>query len=72
VFKAKSSTEKPEFIRLKLAHPTLNHMDINATLQPGALGRYTSVVPGIAPGKWYAQLEDESSLWRVKTQWIVE
>lgn len=72
IFNANPGTVTPEFIRLRLAHPTLDRMDIHATLQAESKGRYVSVVPGIAPGKWYAQLEDDTSSWRVKTEWIVE
>lgn len=72
VFSAKPGVAAPEFIRLKLSHPTLNQMDILATLVKSGDRHYSSDVPGIAPGRWYAQLEDDQSMWRVKATWTVE
>ena len=72
VFSAKPGVTAPEFIRLRLSHPTLNQMDILATLVKTGDRRYSSNVPGIAPGRWYAQLEDDQSVWRVKATWTVE
>lgn len=72
VFSAKPGVTAPEFIRLRLSHPTLNQMDILATLVKTGDRRYSSDVPGIAPGRWYAQLEDDQSVWRVKATWTVE
>ncbi|MBU3724894.1 MAG: FixH family protein [Burkholderiaceae bacterium] len=71
-FAAKPGVAPPEFIRLRLSHPTLNQMDILATLVKSGDRRYSSDVPGIAAGRWYAQLEDDQSLWRVKATWMVQ
>lgn len=70
-FNAKPGVIAPEFIRLRLSHPTLNQMDILATLVKSGDQRYSSDVPGIAPGRWYAQMEDDQSIWRVKATWTV-
>lgn len=72
VFSAKPGVAAPEFMRLRLSHPTLNQMDVLATLVKSGDRRYSSDVPGIAAGRWYAQLEDDQSIWRVKATWIVE
>lgn len=71
-FEAKPSVAAPEIIRLKMSHPTLNHLDVLASLQKTSSNTYQTRVPAIAPGKWYVQLEDPNALWRVKSVWIVE
>lgn len=72
VFRAKPGVAAPEFIRLRLSHPTLNQRDVLATLVKSGERHYSSDVPGIAAGRWYAQLEDDQSVWRIKATWIVE
>jgi len=72
VFSAAQGVKPPAFIRLRLSHPTLNHMDILATLDQSGPQRYRSEVPGIAAGRWYAQMEDDQSTWRVKATWFVQ
>lgn len=67
LFDARPGLRPPEFIRLRLSHPTLDRMDIQATLVRGSGLRYASEVPGISSGRWYAQMEDDESIWRVKT-----
>lgn len=71
-FNARPGVVAPEFIRLRLSHPTLNQMDILATLVKSTDRHYTSDIPGIPAGRWYAQLEDDQSIWRVKATWTVE
>lgn len=67
LFDARQGLHPPEFIRLRLSHPTLDRMDIQATLVRVSGVRYASDVPGITSGRWYAQMEDDESVWRVKT-----
>ena len=62
----------PEAIRLRLSHPTLDQKDVLATLIKSSDGRYRSDVPGISAGRWYAQMEDNDSTWRVKATWTVQ
>lgn len=71
-FAAKPGTAAPQSIHLLLSHPTLNHRDVKATLVKSGAATYTTEVPGLAAGKWYAQLEDSESVWRVKSTWTVE
>lgn len=71
-FDAKPGVRAPQSIHLQLSHPTMNHRDIKATLVKSDAATYTTEVPGLAAGKWYAQLEDDESVWRVKSTWTVE
>ncbi len=73
-FSAAPGVTPPEAIRIRLSHPTIDRMDILVTLvpTPGAQNRYSTTVPDIAPGRWYVQLEDDASSWRIKTTWIIE
>lgn len=73
-FSANTGVNAPEAIRLRLSHPTIDRMDILATLlpTPGPGNRYSTEVPEIAGGRWYVQLEDDASKWRVKTTWVIE
>lgn len=71
-FIANAGTVPPELLRLRLSHPTLDRKDILATLVKSGSGLYRSEVPGISAGRWYVQLEDENSEWRVRSVWIVE
>lgn len=71
-FAAKAGVMAPESIHLLLSHPTFNQRDIQATLVKSGASSYTTEVPGLAAGKWYAQLEDNESIWRIKSTWTVE
>jgi uncharacterized protein len=71
-FTAHAGTATPALLRLRLSHPTLDQKDILATLVKSGSGLYRSDVPGISAGRWYVQLEDENSEWRVRSVWIVE
>ncbi len=71
IFQANPGVPAPDAIRLRLSHPTLNQMDVTATLVKSADGSYQSEVPGLSSGRWYAQLEDDQSHWRVKATWTV-
>lgn len=71
-FAAKPGVTMPEFIRLRLSHPTLDQMDVLATLMKSTDGVYRSEIAGVATGRWYAQLEDDQSSWRIKATWVVE
>ena len=71
IFQANPGVPAPDAIRLRLSHPTLNQMDVTATLVKSADGSYRSEVPGLSSGRWYAQLEDDQSHWRVKATWTV-
>jgi uncharacterized protein len=71
-FSANTGIVPPELLRLRLSHPTLDQKDILATLVRSGPGLYRSDVPGISAGRWYVQLEDENSEWRVRSVWIVE
>jgi len=72
VFSANPGVSAPEFIRLRLSHPTLKQFDIQATLKKTGSNRYSTDIPGITDGRWYAQLEDDQSLWRVRSTWRVQ
>lgn len=71
-FSAKPGVAAPEMIRLRLSHPTINQKDILATLERSSTGLYETRLPGLAAGRWYAQMEDESASWRIKATWIVD
>ncbi len=73
-FSAAPGVTSPEAIRLRLSHPTIDRMDILATLlpMPGTTNRYSTTVPEIAAGRWYVQLEDDASSWRLKSTWVIE
>lgn len=71
-FGAQPGVSAPEFVRLRLSHPTLNQMDVLATLTRSTDGLYRTELPQLTPGRWYAQLEDDQSQWRVKATWQVE
>lgn len=73
-FSANPGVNAPEAIRLRLSHPTIDRMDILATLlpTPGSANRYSTELPEIGAGRWYVQLEDDASQWRVKTTWVIE
>jgi hypothetical protein len=72
VFSANPGVPMPEFIRLRLSHPTLKQLDIQATLQKTGSDRYSTDIPGIVDGRWYAQLEDDQSVWRIRSTWRVQ
>ena len=69
---ANAGVTLPEALRLRLSHPTIDQKDVLATLVKSADGVYRSDVPGIAAGRWYAQLEDQESTWRIKATWTVQ
>lgn len=71
-FAAKPGVDTPHALHLLLSHPTLNQRDVQATLVKSGPTTYTTEVPGLTAGKWYAQLEDDESVWRVKSTWTVE
>jgi hypothetical protein len=71
-FESRDTVQPPAFIRLRLSHPTLDRMDILATLTRSSGLSYTSDVPGIMPGRWYVQMEDDLSNWRVKATWFMD
>lgn len=80
VYRSSQQGPAPEQLRLRMSHPTIDLLDVTATLMPvttpsalSASGQvFETQVPSIASGKWHVQLEDESSVWRVKSIWIVE
>lgn len=117
-YRAAAGQPEPEFIRLRMSHPTLDERDVLATLikvakptiatdstatanasavspssvASGAAGagailpdalapdvarlgrvvHYQTQIPSVLAGRWHTQLEDENSVWRVKSIWIVE
>ena len=84
-YRAAPGQPEPEFIRLRMSHPTLDERDVLATLirvaKPamapdvpglGRIAHYQTQIPSVLAGRWYAQLEDENSVWRVKSTWVVE
>lgn len=71
-FAANPGVAAPELIRLRLSHPTLNQKDIIATLERNSQGVYETRLPGLASGRWYAQMEDDHATWRVKATWVVD
>lgn len=71
-FTAPSAEPRPEFLRIRMSHPTIDHLDVTGTLMPVGRQHYETAVPAIAPGRWHVQIEDGQSTWRVKTIWIVE
>jgi uncharacterized protein len=71
-FDAPPSEPRPDFLRLRMSHPTIDHLDVTGTLMSRGTNQYEAVVPTIAPGRWHVQIEDQPSTWRVKTIWIVE
>ena len=112
-YRAAPGQPEPEFIRLRMSHPTLDERDVLATLirvakpaiapdsdaranatavtsgavsadassagavsaDAAGLGRivhYQTQIPSVLAGRWHAQLEDENSVWRVKSIWVVE
>jgi hypothetical protein len=72
IFSAKPNVPVPEFIRLRLAHPTLKQLDTQATLHKVGSNRYSTDIPELASGRWYAHLEDDQSVWRVRFTWTVK
>lgn len=62
----------PQALRLRMSHPTLNELDVRATLLRSGEGRYQTEIPMPAPGRWHIQLEDDSATWRHKSIWTVE
>jgi len=71
-FQAPPQEPRPQFLRIRMSHPTIDHLDITGTLMPAAGNVYETAVPTIAPGRWHVQVEDQQSIWRVKTIWTVE
>ena len=72
LFQAPAEEPRPGSIRLRMSHPTIDHLDVIATLMPAGPNHYETRIPPIAPGRWYVQLEDDQALWRVKSTWILE
>ncbi len=71
-FAADPGIQAPELLRIRLSHPTIDQRDILATLVRVSPGVYRTDVPGISAGRWYVQVEDEHSDWRVRSVWTVE
>jgi uncharacterized protein len=71
-FQAPGAEPRPASISLRMSHPTIDHLDINATLLPAGDRRFEALLPTIAPGRWHVQLQDQAAVWRVKTIWTVE
>jgi uncharacterized protein len=97
-YQAAAGQPAPEFIRLRMSHPTLDERDVLATLNKvttpeivvgpsaapkpldsavvgaalGSVTHYQTRIPSVLAGRWHAQLEDENSVWRVKSIWVVE
>ena len=71
-YSANPGVEVPELLRLRLSHPTIDQKDILATLVKAQDGVYRTDVPGISVGRWYVQVEDDNSVWRVRSVWTVK
>ncbi len=72
-FTAKPGVPSPQFMRVRLSHPTLNERDVLLTLaKTDQLGVYRTQVPEISSGRWYVMIEDENSQWRVRATWTIE
>lgn len=55
----------PERLALTFAHPTRQGMDLSLDLRHAGGGRYRTVLPALAAGKWHIQLTDSASAWRL-------
>lgn len=71
-FVANPGVQAPELLRLRLSHPTIDQKDILATLVKSGPGLYRTDVPGISAGRWYVQVEDDHSDWRVRAVWTID
>lgn len=71
-FVANPGVQAPELLRLRLSHPTIDQKDILATLIKSGPGLYRTDVPGISAGRWYVQVEDDHSDWRVRAVWTID
>jgi hypothetical protein len=59
-----ASFEAPEIVNLRLFHATRSGLDLHLRLRRVASGRYLASRPGLAPGRWYVQLDADG--WRLK------
>lgn len=61
----------PDYLVLKLFHPTLNEKDQQIRLQPEGQLAYSGHLQGDLQGRWYIDLMDDQDLWRLKGQtWL--
>lgn len=59
---------RPEALKLRLAHPTLNHLDTQMTLARLPSGSYFALVPPLRGGLWHAAYESDDGAWRFRTR----
>jgi len=53
----------PPSLRLKLMHSTRAGFDRDLTIERTTDGSYFAILPQLAPGRWYAQIETDD--WRI-------
>lgn len=56
----------PEYLVLKLFHPTMGEQDRTIQLRPAGQGHYRGQIAGNIDGRWYLDLSGPSSDWRIK------
>lgn len=60
----------PDTLQLSLLHPTQAHRDLHISLQEGAKGRYSALVPNMRNGRWDIVLEAPQGDWRLTGRWL--
>ena len=60
----------PDTLQLSLLHPTQAHRDLHFTLQEGAKGNYSAVVPDLNNSRWRVILEAPEGGWRLTGPWL--
>lgn len=60
----------PDKIVVRFIHPTRAGEDRRVVLAAIANGWYEGAMPGLAPGRWRVQTEDDQALWRLTGIWI--
>lgn len=56
----------PDYLVLRLFHPTMGEQDRVIQLSPAGPGRYRGQVAGNIDGRWYLDLSGPDSDWRIK------
>ena len=59
----------PDGLVVRFIHPTRSGEDQEIVLNAMSAGMYEGNMPELADGRWYVQLEDVDSTWRLKGVW---
>lgn len=69
---ADASTNLPEEIVLRLAHPTRAGMDQAIVMKTEGQGFYSGKLSSEISGRWLVSIEDPAKQWRLQGEWVID